>query len=71
MSAARLGGHLANEARNVTDKMRDGIITAPAQEKGIQGGAQAVQFQRKFDAKDRYDDEMNMKMQMWMNKNMN
>lgn len=64
MSAAAFGNRLAAEARDVTDKMRDGMVTAPAPQGGVQGGAQAVQFQRKFDAKSRYDDEMNMKMQL-------
>ncbi len=70
MSAARLGSHLANEARDVTTQMRGGMVTAPAKEAGVQGGAQAVQFERKFDAKDKYDDEMNMKMQMMDDKGM-
>lgn len=62
--APREGMMLAEQAQQLTEKMQDGVYTAPAQAEGIQGGAQAVQFRRKFDARDRYDDEMNTKMQL-------
>jgi hypothetical protein len=59
---------LVREAQGITEKMQPGVYTAPAQTGGVQGGAQAVQFGRKFDARSRYDDEMNTKMQL-MDKN--
>lgn len=62
--ATREGMHLANEAQAMTERMRDGPVTAPAPTGGVQGGAQAVQFQRKFGGASRMDDEMNMKMQL-------
>ncbi len=64
MSAPREGMKLAKEAQVLTERMRDGVITAPAPTGGVQGGAQAVQFQKKFDAKDKMDDEMNTKLQL-------
>lgn len=64
---ANQGMHLAKEAQGLTERMADGIYTAPAPQGGVQGGAQAVAFQRKFEARDRMDDEMNTKMQL-MNK---
>jgi hypothetical protein len=64
MLASREGMGLVKDAQRLTERMRDGVITAPAPTGGVQGGAQAVQFQNKFDAKDSYDDEMNTKMQL-------
>jgi hypothetical protein len=64
MSAAKDGMKLANQAQELTEKMEDGVITAPAAQDKVQGGAKAVQFQRKFDARSQYDDEMNQKMQL-------
>jgi len=51
-------------AQALTEKMQDGVVTAPAPEGGVQGGARAVQFQKKFDARSPEDDTMNMKLQM-------
>lgn len=62
------GMHLAKEAQAVSEKMEDGIYTAGAPQGGVQGGAQAVMFQRKFDARDPMDAEMNQRMQL-MDKN--
>lgn len=65
MSNVKEGMHLVKEARRTTGKMRHGLVTAEAPDKnGVQGGAQVVQFERKFDARDAYDDEMNTKMQL-------
>ncbi len=61
---AREGMKLAKEAQVLTERMQDGVITAPAPTGGVQGGAQAVQFQKKFNARDKFDDEMNTKMQL-------
>ena len=64
MSASRFGMHLANEGRDLTETMRDGVITGTTNDQGVQGGAQAMQFQRKFEAKTPYDDTMNAKLQL-------
>lgn len=64
MSAPREGMHLAREAQDLTQKMRDGVITGTKQTGGVQGGAVAGQFQRKFEGYDRMDDEMNTKLQL-------
>lgn len=61
---AKQGLHLAREAQDVTEKMEDGVYTAGAPQGGVQGGAQAVMFQRKFDARDPMDAEMNTRMQL-------
>lgn len=61
---AKQGLHLAQKAQDVTEKMEDGVYTAGAPQGGVQGGAQAVMFQRKFDARDPMDAEMNTRMQM-------
>lgn len=60
------GMHIVKEAQELTERMAPGVITAPvdANTQGIQGGAVASQFPKKFDARDRMDDEMNMKMQL-------
>ena len=63
MSASE-GMKLANEGQRLTEKMARGVITAPASTQGVQGGAQAVQFERNFTARDPMDDEMNTKMQL-------
>ncbi len=62
--ASREGMKLAKDAQALTERMQTGIYTAPAPTGGVQGGAQAVQFGRKFNARDKYDDEMNTKMQL-------
>lgn len=62
--ASTEGMKLAKEAQVMTERMRDGVITAPAPTDQVQGGAQAVQFQKKFAGKDKFDDEMNTKMQL-------
>ena len=59
---------LAKKGQSLTERMSDGVYTAPASNEGVQGGAKAVQFRKKFDTRDRYDDEMNQKMQL-MDKN--
>ena len=66
------GMHIAKEAQELTERMAPGVITAPvdANTQGIQGGAVASQFPKKFDARDRMDDEMNMKMQLMDDKGM-
>ncbi len=64
MSAVREGDQLADEAQAFTSKMRDGVITGPRAAGGVQGGAQAVQLQRKFSAREPFDDEMNARMQL-------
>lgn len=64
MSAPQEGMHLAKEAQVMTEKMNPGVITAPPPEGGVQGGAQAVAFPKKFIARDKMDDEMNTKMQL-------
>lgn len=61
---AKQGLHLAKEAQAVSEKMEDGVYTAGAPQDQAQGGAQAVMFQRKFNARDRMDDEMNTRMQL-------
>lgn len=66
--AAMQGLSLVREGQRMTERMADGVYTAPAPSDDVQGGAKAVQFQRKFTARDRYDDEMNTKMQL-MDKN--
>lgn len=55
---------LAHEAQELTEKMQDGIYTAGAPQGGVQGGAQAMMFRRKFDARDAMDAEMNTKLQL-------
>ena len=56
---------MAKEAQVFTERMRDGVYTsAPDTSTTPQGGAAAVSFARKFDAKDKMDDEMNLKMQL-------
>lgn len=62
--------HLAKEAQRVTEKMARGVVTSDAPSDQVQGGAQAVQFERKFLARDRMDDEMNTKMQLMDDKGM-
>lgn len=64
MSAPQEGMHLAKEAQVMTEKMNPGVITAPPPQGGVQGGAQAVAFPKKFIARDKMDDEMNTKMQL-------
>lgn len=64
MSASQQGMHLANEAQQLTEVMQDGTYTGAPNTVGVQGGAGAGQFQRKFLARDSYDDYMNTKMQM-------
>jgi len=64
MSAPREGMHLAKEAQKATEVMQDGVYTGVQQTEGIQGGAGAGQFQRKFLARDPRDDYMNTKFQM-------
>lgn len=69
--ASREGMHLVNEAQSMTERMMDGPVTAPVDTStAAQGGATAVQFQRKFGGADRMDDEMNMKMQLMDNNGM-
>lgn len=62
--------HLAREAQGFTEKMGRGVVTSGAPTDGVQGGAQAVGFERKFLARDRMDDEMNTKMQLMDNTGM-
>lgn len=65
MSAPAQGMRMAKEAQVFTERMRDGVYTsAPDTSTTPQGGAAAVSFARKFDAKDKMDDEMNLKMQL-------
>ncbi len=64
MSAAQQGMALAKSGQILTERMQDGVYTAAAPEGGVQGGAQAVSFPRKFDARSKMDDEMNTKMQL-------
>ncbi len=69
MSAPKEGMKIVNEAQALTEKMQKGVITAPPvspqdPQDPAQGGAQAVQFQRKFIARDAKDDEMNMRQQL-------
>ena len=64
MSASRTGMGLARKGQEMTEVMQDGTYTATPAQGGVQGGAQAVQFQRKFLARDKYDNEMNTKMQL-------
>lgn len=70
MSASRFGMKLANQGREVTDIMRDGVVTGSTNNQGVQGGATAMQFERKFDARSPYDDVMNTKMQLMDDKGM-
>ena len=59
------GMHIVKEAQVLTERMAPGVITAPVDDvTNVQGGAVAAQFPKKFDARDRMDDEMNMKMQL-------
>jgi hypothetical protein len=44
--------------------MDPGVYTAGTNDKGVQGGAKAVQFQRSFTARDSMDDMMNMRQQL-------
>jgi hypothetical protein len=55
---------LARTGQRMTEQMQQGVYTAAAPEGGVQGGAQAVQFGRKFNARSKYDDEMNIRMQL-------
>lgn len=65
MSAVREGQHLANEGRELTQKMRDGVLTgAPKGDAGVQGGAKAIDLQRDFTAYDSRDDLVRRKMQL-------
>lgn len=68
--AAREGGKLLNEGRAMTETFADQPVTAPAATGGTQGGAQAEAFPRRFGGATRYDDEMNMKMQLMDDKGM-
>lgn len=62
--AASEGGHLANEAQDMSEKFQQGVVTGTANDTGTQGGAKAVQFQRKFGGADPMDNEMNQRMQL-------
>lgn len=62
--ATKQGMALAKEAQVQAEKWQDGVYTAGAPQGGVQGGAQAVMFRRKFDARDPMDDEMNTKIQL-------
>lgn len=62
--ASREGMKLAREAQSLTERMNPGVFTAPAPKGGVQGGAQAVAFPKKFVAREKMDDEMNTKMQL-------
>lgn len=62
--ATREGGELLNEGRAMSETFADQPVTAPATTGGTQGGAQAEAFPRRFGGATRYDDEMNMKMQL-------
>lgn len=64
MSAVREGGKLANQARDLSDVMAPGVITAPPAQGGQQGGAAAGNMPRKFGGADPYDDVMNMRQQL-------
>lgn len=64
MSAPREGKHLAHEAQQFSQKMRDGLVTGQTDNVGVQGGAKAAQLQRKFEAYDSRDDMVNLKMQL-------
>lgn len=65
MAAAREGMELAKTAQRTREKFEPGIYTAPARDDvGVQGGARAVQFRRKFNARDPYDDQMNLVSQL-------
>lgn len=62
--AARSGMGLARTAQRMTEEFEPGVYTAAAPDGGVQGGAQAVQFGRKFNARSKFDDEMNIRMQL-------
>lgn len=64
MSAGERGMATARQAQRLQEVMDPGVVTGKTDTQGVQGGAKAVQFERKFDARSPYDDEMNTKMQL-------
>lgn len=65
MSASKFGGKLLNEARNLNEKMEEGVSTAgPDTTTQAQGGAAATNFPTKFGAREEMDDLMNMRQQL-------
>lgn len=68
--AARQGKSLARNAQTMSERMAPGVYTSLAPTDAVQGGAQATMFQRQFNARSRYDDEMNTKMQLMDEKGM-
>jgi hypothetical protein len=56
--------NLINKARDVSQKMEEGVFTAPIANDKIQGGSTAAQFPVKFGGRNRRDDMMRMKAEM-------
>ncbi len=64
MSAVREGGALVDLGRRTTEALEGGVTTGTKNDVGVQGGAQASQFPRKFDARSPMDDVMRMRQQI-------
>lgn len=71
--AAREGMKLVRKGQQMTEVMRDGVITGAPSRPGdpeVQGGAGVAQFQKKFQAYDSRDNLVNTKMQLMNNEGM-
>ena len=64
MSAVAEGRKLVQKGAEMTRQMQDGPTTGQVVGGGVQGGAIAGQFQRKFGGASAFDDEMNQRMQL-------
>lgn len=68
---SKSGLKIADEARDVSERMEDGVFTSGADTSTVaQGGMAAPSMPRKFEARDRYDDIMEQKMKLMDNEGM-